>query len=64
MRIGACRSQQLIWHGNIVMVKRADGEVVFYVMYALLFGFGASVMHYLSWAAFQQAFARRLLGLV
>ena len=38
--------------------------VLFQVVFALLFGFRASVMHYLTWAEFQQAFARRLLVLM
>ena len=47
---------------NIVMVKHpVDGTIKFQVVYALLFGYRASVMHYLTWAEFQQAFARRLL---
>ena len=49
---------------NIVMLRGADMAVMFQVVYALLFGFKSSVMHYLSWAEFQQAFARRLLVLM
>ena len=50
---------------NIVMVKHPlDGTIKFQVVYALLFGFRASVMHYLTWAEFQQAYARRLLVLM
>ena len=38
--------------------------VLFQVVFAVLFGFRASVTHYLTWAEFQKAFARRLLVLM
>ena len=40
------------------------GDLRFQIVYALLFGYRASVIHYLTWAEFQQAFARRLLVLM
>ena len=49
---------------NVVMFKDLDANVLFQVVHALLFGFASSVMSYLPWAEFQQAFARRLLVLL
>ena len=49
---------------NIVMLWDENMRLRFQVVYALLFGFKSSVMQYLRWAEFQQAFARRLLGLM